>query len=586
MDIHSHGRTLTEPSHFSYNNGVTKGRALPTRTYYYIDISHDGLNMLRRIRGSDKLVVEQMAAKQRALWDEQWEKKQQAESKRSQREAAAIQREAQKETALEKTQQAQEALLEIEDLLKHALDEGVIFKWESLLKTEDFPEPEPARPPLQKVHPKPNAADPAFLPKFNFFDHFVSSWKKAKIDAAQQRFAVAVRLWEATAEAIEKSNAASQEKHPQEVAAWQVRKDEFLNSQSLFNSRVEARKAAYEEKQVDAVTEYCDRVLSASRHPDCFPSEWEVEYRPDNRILVVEFSLPAPDALPTLKEVRYLQSKDAFRETHISDAQANKQYEAALYKMALRTLYEQFKADYVDALSLIVFNGWVKSIDKTTGDETNSCVLSIQANKEEFMKINLAQGDPKTCFKSMKGVSCSTLHSLTPVAPLLHLIREDSRFINSYAIADSRDTSVNLAAMDREDFEHLVRELFEKYFSKSGGEVKVIQASRDGGVDAVAFDADTSRGRKIVIQAKRYTNPVGVAAVKDLYGTLLNEGASKGILVTTSDYGPDAYDFAKGKPITLLNGANLLHLLAKHGRQAKIDILGARQILLEKEKQD
>ena len=109
--------------------------------------------------------------------------------------------------------------------------------------------------------------------------------------------------------------------------------------------------------------------------------------------------------------------------------------------MALRTLYELFKADYVDALSLIVFNGWVKSVDKTTGNETNSCVLSIEANKEEFMKINLAQGDPKMHFKSMKGVSGSTLHSLTPVAPLLHLHREDSRFINSFAVADSLDTN-------------------------------------------------------------------------------------------------------------------------------------------------
>ena len=65
------------------------------------------------------------------------------------------------------------------------------------------------------------------------------------------------------------------------------------------------------------------------------------------------------------------------------------------------------------------------------------------------------------------------------------------------------------------------------------------------------------------IQAKRYTNTVGVAAVRDLYGTVLNEGATKGILVTTSDYGPDAYGFAKDKPLVLMNGANLLHLLEK-----------------------
>ena len=108
--------------------------------------------------------------------------------------------------------------------------------------------------------------------------------------------------------------------------------------------------------------------------------------------------------------------------------------------------------------------------------------------------------------------------------------------------------------------------------------LKITQASRDGGVDAVAFDPDPIRGGKIVIQAKRYTNVVGVSAVRDLYGTVMNEGATKGILVTTSNYGNDAYEFAKGKPLTLMNGANLLYLLEKHGHKAKIDLQEAKEL--------
>ena len=88
---------------------------------------------------------------------------------------------------------------------------------------------------------------------------------------------------------------------------------------------------------------------------------------------------------------------------------------------------------------------------------------------------------------------------------------------------------------------------------------------------------DPIRGGKIVIQAKRYTNVVGVSAVRDLYGTVMNEGATKGILVTTSNYGNDAYKFAQGKPLTLMNGANLLYLLERHGYKAKIDLKEARQ---------
>lgn len=172
---------------------------------------------------------------------------------------------------------------------------------------------------------------------------------------------------------------------------------------------------------------------------------------------------------------------------------------------------------------------------------------------------------------------CATLVSY-PSVPILQINREDKRFVSSYEVAASIDDSVNLAAMGWEDFEHLVRELFESEFVTGGGEVKVTQASRDGGVDAIAFDPDPIRGGKIVIQAKRYTNVVGVAAVRDLYGTVVNEGAMKGILVTTSEYGPDAYAFAKDKPLTLLNGSNLLHLLDKHGHKAKIDIKAAKAL--------
>jgi restriction system protein len=42
--------------------------------------------------------------------------------------------------------------------------------------------------------------------------------------------------------------------------------------------------------------------------------------------------------------------------------------------------------------------------------------------------------------------------------------------------------------------------------------------------------------------------------------------------VTTSGYGSASFDFAQGKPLELLSGANLLYLLEKHaGIEAKIE---------------
>jgi restriction system protein len=49
-----------------------------------------------------------------------------------------------------------------------------------------------------------------------------------------------------------------------------------------------------------------------------------------------------------------------------------------------------------------------------------------------------------------------------------------------------------------------------------------------------------------------------------------HEGATKGIMITTSGYGPDSYKFAGGKPLNLIDGSGLLFLCQQHGIPARI----------------
>ncbi|NTC82591.1 restriction endonuclease [Agrobacterium tumefaciens] len=49
----------------------------------------------------------------------------------------------------------------------------------------------------------------------------------------------------------------------------------------------------------------------------------------------------------------------------------------------------------------------------------------------------------------------------------------------------------------------------------------------------------------------------------------MNEGANRGILVTTSGDGPDAFNFASDKPIELIDGG-WLYLLQEIGTEARI----------------
>lgn len=140
--------------------------------------------------------------------------------------------------------------------------------------------------------------------------------------------------------------------------------------------------------------------------------------------------------------------------------------------------------------------------------------------------------------------------------------------------------------MHWEEFEHLIRELFEKEYAKDNVEVHVTQGIKDGGVDGVIIDSDPIKGGKIILQAKRYTNIVGISAIRELATVVSDEGAMKGILVTTADFGRDSYEYIKDKPLTLINGENLLYMLKKHGYEARIDLTEAKLEIKEQLKND
>lgn len=321
-----------------------------------------------------------------------------------------------------------------------------------------------------------------------------------------------------------------------------------------------------------------ERVYSAlegSFYNDIFSKKIDCSKVNDD-MLIVDYELPSSSNLSDIKEYKYIASTKEISIKKHTDSYIAKRYEYLLYSVTLRTLYEIFSINTLTEINGIIFNGFVTQVNPAIGLMERKCIISIQADRNKFSRINLLKVEPKACFKALKGVSASKLIDISPITPILTFNKNDRRFVDAKDIYVNQGT--NLAAMHWEDFEHLVRELFELEFARNGGEVRVTQASRDGGVDAVVFDPDPLRGGKIIIQAKRYTNTVGVSAVRDLYGTVINEGANSGILITTSDYGHDSYEFAKDKPLKLLNGGHLLALLHKNGRTAHINIEEAKKI--------
>jgi len=260
-----------------------------------------------------------------------------------------------------------------------------------------------------------------------------------------------------------------------------------------------------------------------------------------------------------------------------------KQKEAVLKKfikfISIRTLFVASQILKNTDIELICINIKQTWFNPSIGNEEEGITSSLQVKKEDIININLKKIDFEKSFNHFKGIHTPSLSIPNKIRPIFNLDRDDSRIIKTSDVISELDDNQNLAIMDWEDFEHLVAQLFELEFAYDKSEVNVTQSSRDKGVDAIIFDPNPLKGGKYILQAKRYTNVVGVSAVRDLYGTIMNEGANRGILITTSTYGPDSYEFAKNKPISLVDGANLLNLLHKHNMNFKIDLLEARQLL-------
>ncbi|GAC1374125.1 MAG: restriction endonuclease [Ktedonobacteraceae bacterium] len=318
-----------------------------------------------------------------------------------------------------------------------------------------------------------------------------------------------------------------------------------------------------------AVIDYCSMVLSASTYPEGFPQHTKLAYIPESKQLVVEYDLPPFEIIPEVGTYKYIKAKDSITESTRPLAQRKSLYASVIAQITLRTLNELLKADRMGLLDVLVFNGYVESVDRGTGHSIRTCLITVRTNRDVFTELHLHQVDPQACLTVLNASFSKSPAELAPVRPVLEFKMVDPRFIEEADVISELDQRPNLMELTPSEFESLITNLFQRM----GLETRQTQASRDGGVDCVAYDPRPIFGGKVVIQAKRYKNTVGVSAVRDLYGTMQNEGASKGILVATSGYGKASYEFADGKPLELLSGSNLLYLLKEHaGIEAKIQI--------------
>jgi hypothetical protein len=136
--------------------------------------------------------------------------------------------------------------------------------------------------------------------------------------------------------------------------------------------------------------------------------------------------------------------------------------------------------------------------------------------------------------------------------------RRRAALAREIGIAELTPTSMH--AMTGQQYERLCGE----FFRSQGYSVKYTPTVADGGIDLLLYKG----GDRFVVQCKRHAKPVGEPVMRDLYGVVLHEKATAGIVCASSGFTAAATAWVKDKPLTLMDGATVMRGL---GIIAEID---------------
>jgi restriction system protein len=487
------------------------------------------------------------------------EKERERQAKQAEKDRIAAEATARDEEAAAKTEAVERRVAELEGLLRSSLHRDPRIRFESLRVSPTFPTLDLG--PLATPIPVP-------------------TWEEPAAPSALGRMFGGGQRYQASREAAERDFAAAQAEYQQREAArqrgisrarvrWSSEADAAKVRANQHNAQVAEFEVGFRAHDRLAVSEYAQMVLDRSPYPARFPTERRAGYVPESSLVAVEWYLPNIDIVPEHKAFRHIKTRKVVEPTTRPPAEVRQLYLGVIAQVALRTLHEIFAATPEDMVSTVVFNGLVKTVDPRTGMAIQPHFITLRALREQFVPLVLDQPkfSPVQCVQRYFFADVSPHpEELIPVEPVMRYSMADPRVVEPIDVISTIDKRPNLMELKPKEFEAFVQNLF----TKMGLDTKLFQASGDGGIDCMAYDPDPIKGGKIAIQAKRYKGTVQPAYVRELWGTVQHEGATKGILITTAGYGPDSYKFAAGKPLNLIDGTGLLALCHQYGIPARI----------------
>ncbi|MEU4728557.1 restriction endonuclease [Streptomyces sp. NPDC023588] len=410
-------------------------------------------------------------------------------------------------------------------------------------------------------------AHPVPMPQLHQFQQQSAGWtlgSNRRAQAEREAHARYTQAWQAAH--------AAETQRQQQLAAYRQQYDRWAAEQLAqirgHNSGLAELAGALRAGDAEAAVEYFSAALYASAAwPEDLPRQVSAAYDPARRQLVLDWELPRYEVVPQAKSVRYVPSTDQDKETARPATQRRAVYRDLLAQCVLLVVRDLYAADEFGALESVVVNGFVDDHDPVTGQEAQLVLASVSADRSAFAGLRLEQVSAVDCLvEGLGGQLSARPDQLAAVRPGRRPDEVGGEVVSHGGHAGDGEEEPDLFAMDPIAFENLVAELFRAM----GMEAVTTQRSGDGGVDIEANDPSPITGGRIVVQVKRYRNTVSPTAVRDLYGTVQDKGANKGVLVTTASFGPGSYTFSNGKPLELVPGDRLVELLHQYGLRGRL----------------
>ncbi len=345
--------------------------------YYKKEAWHKGLNKYRVVKAESNYELNQKIRALMAQWDEQWERKCDAEEKKSEKEKILRSQQEALKFADEMTMEAEKVQEKLDNILFNSLKPKPLDV-NKLKDFTDYPNKAPKKPVEPVISKEPNLLDEKYNPKVPFL---VKISKKKYEDfkvKIENDYKNDLLDWEKEKKQKESKYEKELKSYNEKLEQWKKERDSYKEKQSYKNEEIDKFIMNFNNGKSDAIAEYYSTVINQVEKPfdyDCFA---EAEYNPQNEMLIMDILLPTIEDLPKLKKVTYVKSNGEYKESYHTDAYMKKKYDSVIYQIVLQTLNYIFKIDdeynYVES---IVLNGKVSTIDKTTGKNIVPYILSL-----------------------------------------------------------------------------------------------------------------------------------------------------------------------------------------------------------------